>query len=545
MSLKARQELLAATAERYQKAVKKQKQRILDEFAAATGYHRKHAITLLRQHSKRQVEPKKADKRGRRREYDDEVKAALVIAWEATSRICSKRLVPFLPTLVAVLEKHGYLMLSVEVRQKLLEVSPATVDRLLYDIRHNRRGRGIGRTQPGALLKQKIAVRTFADWNDERPGFIEADLVAHCGAITGGPHLHTLVFTDIATGWMEFKALLFRDQDTSLTAIRQLRSQLPFELLGLDTDNGKEFLNYAVLDYCLDEEITFTRSRAYKKNDQCYIEQKNGSVMRKFVGYDRYEGLEPCRILDALYVVLRLYVNFFQPSLKLTEKKREGSRVRRKYDEARTPYERVLASEVVSEEAKASLKAEFESLDPVALLRHLDRLLDELWAYAYREPVTTLDLDGDRLSADGNQPQVAGVSRPEAGRPFFESMPEQAALQTGGVQLAQPPALEEPAGRSERQYRHQKRRRQGERWWRTWPDAFADVWPVVEEWLRAMPDLHAQTLFKLLQQKYPGQFNDGQLRTFQRKMRAWRLKMASGEKAKKDDDPQQASVADQ
>jgi len=354
MSLKSRRELLSVTAPRYQTANKKQKQQILDEFVAATGYHRHYATPLLKQY---QTNPNKGElsgasnqdqsPRGRKPIYTDEVKQALIISWEAACRICSKRLVPFLPVLVSILEKYGYLDLPSEVREKLLAVSPATMDRLLFTVRHGRGGRGIGTTQPGGLLKHQIPVRTFADWKDLRPGFIEADLVAHCGTIAGGPHLYTLVFTDVTTAWMEFKPLLFRDQDTTVKAIDQLRQQLPFALLGVDTDNGKEFLNYTLLDYCLGKEITFTRSRPYKTNDQCYIEQKNGSVVRKFIGYDRFEGLDPCRILEALYAVLRLYVNFFQPSVKLVEKKRNGSHVSYKYDKAQTPYQRALAADTV------------------------------------------------------------------------------------------------------------------------------------------------------------------------------------------------------
>ncbi len=200
MSLKSKRELLAVTAPRYQVAGKKRKQQILDEFVAATGYHRHYAIPLLKHY---QTPPGKGaspglsdpnqSPRGRKPVYTNEVKQALIISWEAACRICSKRLVPFLPVLVQVLENHGYLNLSPEVREKLLTVSPATVDRLLFNIRHGRGGRGIGTTQPGGLLKHQIPVRTFADWNDLRPGFIEADLVAHCGTIAGGPHLHTLV----------------------------------------------------------------------------------------------------------------------------------------------------------------------------------------------------------------------------------------------------------------------------------------------------------------------------------------------------------------
>ena len=519
MSLKSRRELLAVTAPRYQAAGKKQKQQILDEFVAATGYHRRYAIPLLKRYQTAENKVERSSlsdpdqsPRGRRPVYSDEVKQALIIAWEAACRICSKRLVPFLPVLVAVLEKHGYLELAPEVRQKLLAVSPATADRLLFSIRHGRSGRGIGTTQPGGLLKHKIPIRTFADWNDLRPGFIEADLVAHCGTIAGGPHLHTLVFTDVASGWMEFKPLLFRDQDTTVKAIHQLRQQLPFALLGLDTDNGTEFLNYTLLDYCRKEEITFTRSRSYKKNDQCHIEQKNGSVVRKFIGYDRFEGLAPCRILEALYALLRLYVNFFQPSVKLVEKKREGSHVSYKYDKAQTPYQRVLAADTVPDEVKATLKVQFADLDPVALLGHIDRLQDELWLYAYRERVTTVEqTESEPAKADAKRQGV--FQRPSALSQHQTTCKSQEATSVTG---------QVSSDRSQRVYRQQKNKYKGQRWWRTHPDAFTDIWDDVVRQLDQTPDLRAKELFRVIQRQYPGQFKDGQLRSFQRRVRAWR-----------------------
>ncbi len=515
MSLKSRHELLSVTAPRYQAAKKKQKQQILDEFVAATGYHRHYAIPLLKQYqaiageeSSSGLSPQEQSPRGRKPLYTDEVKKALVICWEAAWRICAKRLVPFLPVLVPILEKYGYLDLTPEVREKLLTVSPATVDRLLFNLRHGCGGRGIGTTQPGGLLKHQIPIRTFSEWDDLRPGFIEADLVAHCGTLVGGAHLYTLVFTDVATGWMEFKPLLFRDQDTTVKAIDQLRQQLPFVLLGVDTDNGTEFLNYTLLDYCREKEITFTRARAYKKNDQCYIEQKNGSVVRKFIGYDRFEGLEPCRTLEALYAVLRLYVNFFQRSVKLVTKKRTGSHVHYEYDKAQTPYQRAMAADTILDDVKARLNAQFTTLDPVALLGHIDRLQDELWRYAYRQRVTTLD-DVD--------PDAANAKR----QGVFQRPAALARLQTASTAQAGP----EDTGsldRPQRLYHHQTNKYQGERWWRTRPDAFGDIWPAVVQQLEQMPDLQVKELFRLIQRQYPGQFKDSQLRSFQRRIRTWR-----------------------
>ena len=263
MSLSARRELLAATAPRYQEAAKTEKQMMLDEFVTATGYHRKYAITLLNNFDAASSTQTQRKHKPHDRKYDEDVKEALIVAWEAANRICSKRLVPFLPELVGALERYDHLHLNADVRERLLAISASTVDRLLYHARHGEGISGLSTTKPGGLLKHMIQIRTFADWDDDRPGFLEADLVAHCGDNVGGHFLYTLVMTDVATGWIEIAALLFRDQETTLQAIERLRTQLPFDMLGLDTDNGTEFLNYLLYHYCQDESITFTRSRPY------------------------------------------------------------------------------------------------------------------------------------------------------------------------------------------------------------------------------------------------------------------------------------------
>ena len=321
MSLKARRELHGALADRYRDAGRAEKGRILDEFTAATGYHRKYAIQLLSRHG-----PPLAStqvRRPRPRKYASDIEAVLVTIWETANRICSKRLVPFLPELVEAMERGGYLDLTEEQRATLLGISPATVDRLLARIRRTERARGLTTTRSGSLLKRNVPIRTFFDWDDLRPGFIEADLVAHCGTTMAGSFVNTLVMTDVATGWTECGALPYRSQDLVLRALKAGAKRLPVRLRGLDTDNGSEFLNHTVIEYCREQRITFTRSRAYRKNDQAHVEEKNGSVVRRMVGYDRYEGVVACRALSRLYGALRLYVNFFQPSMKLISKERE------------------------------------------------------------------------------------------------------------------------------------------------------------------------------------------------------------------------------
>jgi hypothetical protein len=376
MSLKARRELLASVAPRYAQAKAADRERILDEFVLNTGYHRKYAIRLLNHPSQGRGKVK----RRRKSKYPAALRYPLVVLWKAANCICGKRLVPFLGELITCLERHQEISLDPEIRALLLEISPATVDRLLRRERELTKPRGLGTTKPGTLLKKQIPVRTFADWNENRAGFLEVDLVAHCGNSTEGEYLHTLVLTDIHTTWTECVALLNRSQQTVSEAIAQVRQMLPFPLLGLDSDNGSEFINDNLLRYCRQEQITFTRSRPYKKNDQAHVEQKNWTHVRQFVGYGRFAGSAAQQALIAFYEPLRLYMNFFQPTLKLLAKEQVGSHLRKHYDTAKTPYQRVLDSQEVSQQTKEQLRLLYESLNPMALLRHLDRLRDRLWS---------------------------------------------------------------------------------------------------------------------------------------------------------------------
>ena len=376
MSIQSKRELLAAVAPRYRTARGTDKQRILDEFVASTGYHRKYAIQLLNH----PVKTRRRQKRRRNRRYGPDVQYALIKIWRVANCICAKRLVPALGEFIEALERHGELQLDPQVKSLLLSMSVATAHRLLRAERHQQRG--LTTTKPGTLLKRSIPVRTFADWDDARPGFLEADLVAHCGMSASGEYLNTLTLTDITTTWTVCLPLLNRSQRAVKTAIDRARTRLPFPMLGLDSDNGSEFINVHLLRYCQQEQITFTRSRPYKKNDQAHVEQKNGSIVREFVGYDRYEGHEAYRRLDALYMVLNLYVNFFQPVMKLVSKERVGNKVKKRYDTAKTPYQRTLESDQVSDEVKQRLRKEYESLNPAALLRTIESRQDALWQHA-------------------------------------------------------------------------------------------------------------------------------------------------------------------
>lgn len=375
MSQRSKRELLESIRPRYLKANRNGKGRILDEFVASTGYHRKYAIRLL----KRGPKNKGLKKQGRKKEYQGEVVTALTHIWEICGRICSKRLKPYLPEIVTVLERHQELLLTEEVKSQLLRMSRATIDRCLKPARFEDKARGLSTTKPGTLLKQAIPIRTFTDWDDTRPGFVEVDLVAHCADSVEGQFLNTLTTTDVSTGWTDCEAVLHRSQQLVFQAIKNMRQRLPFPLLGLDSDNGGEFINDILYRYCQDQHITFTRSRPYKKNDQAHVEQKNWSVVRHVIGYDRFESQAELELLNSIYEDLRLYVNFFQPVLKLIGKEQVGKKTIKRYDVAATPYQRVLMSDQVNLVAKARLCQQYLQLNPVRLRNRIDDKVAKLW----------------------------------------------------------------------------------------------------------------------------------------------------------------------
>jgi hypothetical protein len=377
MSLKSKCELLEAVQPRYLKASKAEKQKMLDEFTSVTGYHRKHAIRIL----KNQVQVQnhlKGKTKTYKTIYAGEVVKALEQIWEIYGHICSKRLHPFLPEAIRVLERCQEIELSKDTKELLLKISSASMDRCLRPVRI-KTPHGLSTTKPGSLLKNLIPVRTFTEWDEERPGFMEIDLVAHCGNTTAGQYLNTLTCTDLATGWTDVTALSHRSQQAVSEALQRMRQRLPFPLLGIDSDNGSEFINDLLYRYCLNEKITFTRSRPYKKNDQAHVEQKNWSVVRREVGYDRWETEQELALLKSIYDDLRLYINFFQPSFKLIAKERIGNKTIKRYDTAKTPYQRVLERKDISLEAKARLMNLYVQLNPAELRRHIDQKTDILW----------------------------------------------------------------------------------------------------------------------------------------------------------------------
>ena len=379
--------LVRGMSKRYRKGTKKEKGAILDEFVEVTGYQRKYAARLLRSQGKKVwVTPTTAvvgdsrvrSTRQRRKTYGLAVQQALVRMWKMLDYLCSKRLVAALPATLEALQRHKEWKAGAEVTEKLLAVSPATIDRILAPQRKKLQLKGRSLTKPGTLLRHQVPVRTFSEWDEDRPGFSEIDLVAHEGGNASGDFAQTLDLTDVATGWTELAAVQNKAQVWVFAAIKDVRKRLPFPLLGLDSDNGGEFINHHLVRYCKQQKITFTRSRPYRKNDNCFVEQKNYSVVRRFVGYGRFDTTEDVALLNELYGHVRLYVNFFLPSLKLKEKIRQGSRVLKRYDPAQTPYQRVLDSEYIAVSNKQKLKAQYLKLNPAQLHRTIQRLQSKL-----------------------------------------------------------------------------------------------------------------------------------------------------------------------
>jgi len=397
-----RKAVTAATRSRYQRASKKEKGKILDEFIELTGYHRVYARSVLGTVERKIVRdqqrrvPGPASRKSRK-VYDQQVLVVLRQVWVILDYICGKRLVAIMPEVLGRLEYFEELKIEPEIRAKLLRISAATIDRLLRAERRKHELRGRGRTKPGTLLKKQIPLRTFSEWNEQQPGFVEIDLVGHDGGLLQGEHLYTLDMTDVYSGWTEVQAVQNKAQVWVFAALKQLRARLPFPLQGIDSDNGSEFINADLLEYCQQQQLTFTRSRPYRKNDNCYVEQKNYTVVRRHVGYQRLAGEQQLTIVNELYQHLRLYTNFFQPQMKLKHKERRGSQVKKTYDVPQTPYQRLQQSSYLSAAGKRRLKAEYARLNPAELKRQIERLQGKLLQLApesklrrlYRRPEST------------------------------------------------------------------------------------------------------------------------------------------------------------
>lgn len=376
MTLRTRREIVDVFRAEYDSANVKRKTELLDAFTKTTGLSRKHSIALL--NKKEETRSLSTRKRGRQSNFSKTEVRILTKAWHLASCICSKRLKPFLPELLNELEKSGE-RISSDTCAKLQKIGARTIDRLLKKERA-RLGRSLSTTRQGSLLKHQIPIHTFSEWNNVTPGFFEVDTVAHCASNIAGRFIHSLNLTDVATGWTEMFALKERTAEAVIEGFEKALTKLPFPLLGLDCDNGKEFINETVIDWCKQNSVTFTRSREYKKNDQAWIEEKNRSVVRKHVGHCRFEGAKACHVLNQYYEILRLYINYFQPCQKLLIKERKGSKTYKKHDVAKTPYQRVLESQHVPVKLKSKLKKKRLTLSMVVLheeLSELGRLLQK------------------------------------------------------------------------------------------------------------------------------------------------------------------------
>ncbi|WP_432785272.1 transposase [Cyanobium sp. BSA11S] len=484
------------------------KRRLLDELEAITGYHRKSLLRLL---NRQAVAPAESEgpldqaalKPHPRRRYGPEAAAALVPLWEASDRLCGKRLAALLPLLVESLEQHGHLNLEPAVREQVLAMSSATIDRLLAPIRKTSAANN-WRRPPRAYssVRRRVPVRTFKGWSNHRePGWLEIDLVAHCGGRMQGPFLWTLMATDIATGWSESLPILVRDGAVVLTALQLIRRQLPFPLRGIDADNDPVFMNSLMEAWCdrPGHQIVLTRSRAYQSNDQAWVEQKNGILVRRVVGYQRLEGLEAAQVLGELYGALRLFTNLFQPSFKLKSSERDGGRIKRQHHPPRTPLQRLLASGVLSEETAEPWRELRRRSDPVALLATIRRCQGQLAVLASAE-------EGSALQASRTERDLAAENR-------------SLEVFLGGLQ---------DLWQNNQPRRRKPKPRIGKR---NRPDPFEPDVERIEQWLQAEPQLRAKTLLERLIDHNPERYSPRHLRTLQRRLRGYRLQWIENEMA--------------
>jgi site-specific recombinase XerD len=412
------------------------------------------------------------------------VEEALVLVWKTLNRICTKRLIPFLPSIVETLEEDGHLELNEEHRHLLLSMSAATADRLLQAHRFTH-PHGLSTTKAGPLLKEQIPIRTFAQWDEANPGFLEVDLVAHCGGRLQGGCLYTITLTDVASGWTECLPLLNRGREAVLAALQRARVLFPFPILGIDTDNGGEFINEEVAAYCVREQITFTRGRPYEKRDQCFVEQKNGVVVRQVVGHGRLIGDHAYRQLDELYRALHWYVNCFQPSMKLVSKQVDGRKSRRIYDAAKTPLQRVLLSGALSPSQQQELRTIGKAFDPLRLFQQVEQLQQAAFS--------------------------CEAGRSSAGQPTPPALPVPFDLAACAAELV----LQEGSETGEVPHEEQKCARVLD-WRRTSKDPFAGQWEQILTWVQANPTRSSGDILRELQSLFPGRYERAHLRTLQR-----------------------------
>jgi Integrase core domain len=495
----ARREVVCAVAERYRSARRMEKGRILDELCSTTGWHRKHAVRVLRQ-----PETRKGIHalRERRRRYGAIIKDALTALWEASDRVCGKRLKVMIPTLLPALEEHGRLKLGKGDRDLVLAISAATIDRALGDVKIAASGGKRRRAGFYSAIRREVPIRTFNDWKGPPPGYCEVDMVAHGGTSVAGSFIQTLTMVDVATGWTECLPLITRDGSLVVEAIKHVQSLFPWLLRGVDFDNDSAFMNDTVVPWCREQKLEVTRSRAYKKNDQAFVEQKNGAVVRRLMGYGRFDGVETARVMSRLYAAARLYVNFFQPSFKLKEKRREGAKVIKRYHPPSTPYERALAHPKVPAAVKQRLRDQYRTLDPVALLADIRTAQDELGNRIDRRAGNARC---QPRAGDGTAPQRVQSSTPDAA----------AFARTLGTTIE----ARDPRATHRRPKRSYKKRIR-------MPSKLDQHVATIEDWLAAEPQLTALAIVCRLSARHPEQFGTRQHSIVQRLLKALRKKVA-------------------
>lgn len=377
LSMETRREVTRVYARRYASAkTKKGKGAILDEVVALTGWHRKHAIRVLA--GKPGGVACAPGRRGPKPHYGTKHKEPLKLVWAIMDFPCSKRLKAGMRDVLDALERAGRLKLAPKLKGEVLRMSASTMDRMLSSDRRSMQLKGRATTKPGSLLKSQIPVRRGTEWDDASLGFVEVDTVAHCGPSGKGEFCYTLDATDVSSGWTELVAVRNKAETHMLEAMKSIRGRLPFALKGIDSDNGSEFINWHFMRYCETEDLVFTRSRPYAKNDGCFVEEKNWSVARRAVGYGRYEGQTACDLLNEIYERQRILTNYFMPSAKLIARTRDGSRVVRFHDDPLTPYRRIMAMKGVGKAARDRMRAEFKAADPLRLRMEIRELTQEL-----------------------------------------------------------------------------------------------------------------------------------------------------------------------
>lgn len=376
MSKISKREYLIEVKKKYWKSTKKRKSQLLDDFCAFTGYHRKYATGLLTKPL-----PKKWKRyKPRIKYYDQSVIDALKVIRDALDGICAERVHPQIPDMLEKLSDCGEITVSEEVKNKLLKISLGLVKEIFRKEKTRSTIRIGGTTRPGSLLKHQIAVR-YGRWDEMIPGWCETDTVAHCGETIAGRYISSLDLVDICSGWSEQCAIINKGEGAVTEAMDGIKQRLPFKLLGLDPDNGAEFINHSLFNYCQKNEINLTRSRPYHKNDNAHIEQKNWTAIRQLVGYSRFETKEQLHIINDLYAnEWRLYLNFFQPTMKLKEKVKDTQtgRTKKKYYEAKTPYQRLIEHPDILEEQKDMLRSVYKTLNPVKLRRQIKGKVNRL-----------------------------------------------------------------------------------------------------------------------------------------------------------------------